>query len=787
MRYLGKALPRKEDLRLITGNGRYLADIESKNALHMAVLRSPHAHARIVKIDLTKAKQFPEVIAAVSFEQLGAMGKKLPMLVPHPALRSETPYPLAKDKVNYVGEPVAVVVATSRYIAEDALELIDIEYDALPVVGNPEDALKADAPLLHMEVGSNTAAMIIEKTGDAQSAFANADVVIRSKFRIGRCSVQPMESRGVLAIPDTLGNLTIWDSTQSVHTIRRLIVGFLGLEEQQVRLIAPDVGGGFGAKNRLYPEEILVPWLALQLGRPVKWVGDRMEDLMASYQERDQWHEAEMALTKDGKILAVRDHFLADNGAYTPFGIVVPYTTAITIPGPYKVPNFYAQMTCVYTNKTPVAPYRGAGRPQGVFVIERLLDLAAEQLGLDKAEIRLRNLIHTKEMPYDTGLFSRDGRKMIYHSGDYPQAFQQALDMIDYNEFQKLKEDYRKEGRYLGIGLANYIEMAGLGPFEGAKVKVDPVTGKVTVSTGAGSQGQGHETTLAQVCAERLGVSFDDVKVVGGDTGAIEYGVGTWASRVAVAGGNAVSGAALKVRDKALKLGGLVLQADPMDLDIVEGMIQVKNDPDRNVSLQKIAMISVDPSRSTQRHLPEGSHLPDDFQPGLEESFYYYPSALTFANGTHAAIVEVDPSTAAIKVHRYIVVDDCGKVLNPMIVKGQVIGGVAQGLGNAIYEEMIHDNNGQVLTATYMDYMIPTSMEVPDIQLGHMESPDPNNPEGVKGCGEGGVVPVPAVINSAIDDALSSFGIYTTETPVSPFKLWKLLKKTKGEEKTDGN
>lgn len=778
MRYLGKAIPRKEDLRLITGNGRYLADIEPENTLHMAVLRSSHAHARIVNIDLSKVKQFPGVIVAVSFEQLGSMGKKLPMIVPHPALRSETPYPLAKNKVRYVGEPLVIVVATSRYVAEDALELIDVEYEALPAVVDPEEALKDDAPLVHKEVGSNSAATIIEKTGDAQAAFANADVVIRSKFRVGRCSVQPMESRGVLAVPDQLGNLTIWDSTQSVHTIRRLIVEFLGLEEQQVRLVAPDVGGGFGAKNRLYPEEILVPWMALKLGQPVKWIGDRMEDLMATYQERDQWHDAEMALTKDGKILAVRDRFLADNGAYTPFGIVVPYTTAITIPGPYKVPNYYAEMTCVYTNKTPVAPYRGAGRPQGVFVMERLLDLAAEQLGLDKAEIRLRNLITPQEMPYDIGLCSRDGRKMIYHTGDYPQAFQKALEKIDYKEFKKIQEDSRRKGRYLGIGLANYIEMSGLGPFEGARVKVDPVTGKVIVATGAGSQGQGHETTLAQLCAERLGVSFENVQVVGGDTDAIPYGVGTWASRVAVAGGNAVSGAALKVRDKALKLGGLYLQADPMDLEIVEGIIREKNNPNRNVSLQKIAMISVDPSKSTRRHLPEGALLPDDFQPGLEETFYYYPSALTYANGAHAAIVEVDPSTASIKVVRYVVVDDCGKVLNPMIVRGQVLGGVAQGLGNALYEEVMHDKSGQLLTATYMDYMIPTSAEIPDIDIGHMESPDPNNPEGVKGCGEGGTIPVPAVINSAIDDALSSFGIYTTETPISPFKLWKLIKKT---------
>lgn len=778
MRYLGKALPRKEDLRLTTGKGRYLADIEPENTLHMAVLRSPHAHARIVNIELSKVQQFPGVIAAVSFEQLGSMGKKLPMLVPHPALRSETPYPLAKNKVRYVGEPLVVVVATSRYVAEDALELIDVEYEALPAIEDPEEALKDDAPLVHTEVGSNSAATIIEQTGDTEAAFANADLVIHSKFRIGRCSVQSMESRGVVAVPDQLGNLTIWDSTQSVHTIRRLIAEFLELEEQQVRLIAPDVGGGFGAKNRLYPEEILVPWLALQLGQPVKWVGDRMEDLMATYQERDQWHDAEMALTKDGKILAVRDRFIADNGAYTPFGIVVPYTTAITIPGPYKVPNYYAQMTCVYTNKTPVAPYRGAGRPQGVFVMERLLDLAAERLGHTKAEIRLRNLITPQEMPYDVGLCSRDGRKMIYHSGDYPKAFQKALEMIDYKEFKKIQEDSRRNGRYLGIGFANYIEMAGLGPFEGARVKVDPITGKVIVGTGAGSQGQGHETTLAQICAERLGVSFENVQVVGGDTDAIPYGVGTWASRVAVAGGNAVSGAALKVRDKALKLGALYLQSDPIDLEIVEGIIREKNNPNRNVTLQKIAMMSVDPSKSTRRHLPEGALLPDDFQPGLEETYYYYPSALTYANGAHAAIVEVDPSTALIKVVRYVVVDDCGKVLNPMIVKGQVIGGVAQGLGNALYEEVKHDKNGQLLTATYMDYIIPTSAEIPDIDLGHMESPDPNNPEGVKGCGEGGTVPVPAVINSAIDDALSSFGIYTTETPVSPFKLWKLIKKT---------
>ncbi len=798
-RYIGQALRRKEDIRFITGTGHYVADIKLEGTLHMAVLRSSHAHARIENIDVSEVGSIPGVARVVSFKDLGAVGKPLPplpMIVPHPALTPAMPYPLAKEKVHYVGEPVAAVVASDRYAAEDALEAIIVEYAPLPAVVDARgDALRENAPLIHEHIGSNCAAQVEEAVGDADQAFSEADVVVRSTFRIGRCSSQSMETRGILAVPDPLGNLTVWYSTQSPHTARRFIAEYLGMSEDQVRVIAPDIGGGFGAKNRIYPEEILVPWLATQLNQPVEWIGDRMEDFMSTYQEREQWHAAEMALRSDGTILGVRDRYVADNGAFSPAGIIAPLTTALTIPGPYKVPNYSAHMTCVYTNKVPVAPYRGTGRPQGMFVMERLLDLAAEKLGIDKVDLRLRNLIPPEEMPYDVGLHSRDGRRMIYESGDYPRAARMALDMIGYEAFRKEQEAQRKRGRYLGIGVANMVEMAGLGAFEGARVKVDPVSGKVTVSTGASSQGQSHETTLAQVCAERLGVSFDDVTVVGGDTSAIPYGIGTYASRVALAGGNAVSGAALKVREKALQLAAIYLEAAPGDLEITDGLVHVKGSLQANVSLQELAMIAAGPNSKNvtiaggaspaNALVSDKRKLPEDFQAGLEEVFYYSPSALSYANGTHAAIVEVDPETGLVDVLRYVIVHDCGTVLNPMVVEGQIRGGVAQGLGNALYEEVIYDQDGQPLTSSYMDYLLPTSTEVPDIELGHMESPNPNNPEGIKGIGEGGTVPGPAVINSAIDDALSPFGVYTTETPLSPSKVHSLLKEAKLTEVSD--
>ncbi len=772
-RYIGAPLRRKEDPRLLRGEGVYIADVVVPGSLHAAFVRSPHAHARVVRVHLDAARRRPGVVAAFAYPDIADLAKPLPMLVPHRALHPRMPYPLAKDKVRFVGEAVAMIVAEDPYLAEDALDAVEVEYEVLPPLASGAQALAPDAVRLHDDLEHNAAVDHRHGVGDVARAFAEADLVIEERFSVGRISGQPLEPRGCLARweDSKLGpTLTLWDSTQSPHTARRVLADIFGRPQQAVRVIAPDVGGGFGIKNRFYQEEAAVAIAAWKLQRPVKWIEDRREDLITTYQARDQVHESAIALRKDGTILGLRDAFIADQGAYTPFGLVVPYNTTTTLPGPYHLPNYDAHMRVAYTSKPPIAPYRAAGRPQGVLVMERLLDLAARALGIDRAEIRFRNMVQPDEFPYDLGIKDRDGTPMVYDSGDPPATLRQALDLIDYAAFPAEQAAAREQGRYLGLGLASYVESTGRGPFEGATVRVEP-DGRVLVLTSAAPQGQSHETTLAQICAERLGVAPEAVTVVTGDTSAIPLGLGTYASRTAVVAGNATSQAAAAVREKALRVAGQLLEAAPSDLTIDEGMISVRGAPDRRLPLADVARTLCAP--------PPAFLFPPDLEPGLEATTYFHPEGNAYAGGTHAAVVEVDVETGAVRILRYVVAHDCGVVINPLVADGQTQGGVAQGIGTALYEEMVYDANGQPLTASYMDYLVPTAMEVPPMAMGHLVTPSPLNAEGFKGLGEGGAMPVPAVLANAVEDALLPLGVRVRDLPLTPARVLGLIEEAR--------
>ena len=771
--YIGQSVRRREDPRLVRGSGLFVADVRLPGLTHAAFLRSPYAHARIVRVDVRGALAQSGVLAAISFADLGPDPAKLPMLVPHRALRPQMPYPLAADRVRYVGEPVAAVVAEDPYLAEDALEAIVVEYEELSAVVDAEAALAPGAPLLHEGAEDNLAAAVTHTVGDPDRAFAEADVVIDFTFRFGRLSGQPLETRGIVASYERsrLGeSLTVWSSTQAPHTARRVLADMLGIPQHAIRVIAPDVGGGFGVKNRFYPEEFVVPFLALRLGRPVRWVEDRREDFLTTYQAREQVHYLQVAARRDGTILAIRDRYVVDNGAYSPFGLVVPFNAATTLPGPYRLRNYRAEMQAAYTNKAPMAPYRAAGRPPAVFAMERALDLVARRLDMDPAQVRFRNFVQPDEFPYRLGLLDRDGTEICYDSGDYPTCLRNALDLVDVAAFRDEQTAARGNDRYLGLGIGCYVESTGRGPFEGATVRVEP-SGQVLVLTGAAPQGQSHETTLAQVCADRLGVDLDDVVVITGDTDGIALGVGTYASRTAVVAGNAVSGAARAVRQKAMEVASQLLEVSADDLELDRGAIRVRGVPDRQVTLAQVAQTVCSP--------PPAFTFPEGLEPGLEATHYFHPVANTYANGVHVAIVEVDAETGIVLVLRYAVVHDCGTVINPTVVDGQVHGGVAQGIGNALYEQMVYDDAGQPITTNYMNYLTPTAMEVPSIQVGHVQTPSPLNPEGIKGAGEGGTMPVPAAIANAIDDALASLGIVVDRAMISPPYLLDLIRRAR--------
>jgi len=765
----GVRVERREDLPLLTGQGSYTDDLKRPGMLHAAVLRSPHAHAKIRSIDVSAARALAGIAAVFTHADLGAAGKEIPLLQPNPLLVARTQLLLAYDEVRYVGEPVAFVVGDDRYVTEDALELIEVAYEPLAVAADAEGALEDGAPLVYPEIANNLASRFTLGFGDVTELFARADLVLRQRFKTHRGAGQAMECRVVLAEYDRRANrITMWSATQAPHLIGRLASQMLGMEEWQVRVIAPhDVGGGFGPKAIFYPEEGLVPFAARALGRPVKWTEDRHEHFLSTNQERDQYHDAEMALTREGKVLGFRDTVVFDTGAYVPWGIVEPWITATTIPGPYKLSAFQVNMQVVYTHKVPVTPVRGAGRPQAVFVMERMMDLAARELQLDPAEIRQRNFIQPEEMPYPMGLVYRDGAQVTYDSGDYPACLRKAQDLIGYDQFRREQSRARFEGRYIGVGIGAYVEGTGLGPYEGAIVQIES-SGKVLVTTGATPQGQGHVTTMAQIAAHELGINVDDVTVITGDTGAIPFGIGTFASRIAVNAGNSIALAAREVREKALTIAANLLEANKDDLELAQGSVFVRGAPARSISLGALAL--------TAAGARPGYTLPPGVQPGLQATHYFSPSQAAYASGAHVITVEVDVRTGDVKILDYAVAHDCGRMINPMIVEGQVQGGVAHGIGNSFYEELIYDNNGQLLTASFMDYLLPTAKEVPTAKIAHMEVVCPLNPLGVKGVGEGGTIPSAAAFAGAVEDALAPFNVTVKEVPLSPEKVRKLLR-----------
>jgi CO/xanthine dehydrogenase Mo-binding subunit len=667
-----------------------------------------------------------------------------------------------------------MVIAESRYVAEDAVEDIFVDFEPLPAAVDLEQALAADAPLIHEELGSNVSAHVVQSKGNYEVIRDEAAVVIRRRFRYEHGTAAAMENRGVVAEWDRRAQrLTVWDTTQAPVVIRNGLAGMLGLSENQVRVVAPFIGGGFGPKIMMfYPEEVLVPWAAIQLGRPVKWIEDRAENFVATTQERGQVHDAEIALTTEGRILGVQDVFLHDAGAYAPYGLTVPINSQCTLLGPYHIPNYSSEFTSVFTNKTIVTPYRGAGRQHGVFVIERLLDIAARELGIDRTEIRRRNFIPPDAFPYNNEIIFQDFAPLVYDSGNYEAVLDKAMAMIGYEEFvNEIQPKARAEGRHLGLGIVAYVEGTGIGPYEGARVQVQP-GGKVSVVTGVGTQGQGHLTVFAQIVADQVGVDVRDVDVVTGDTDQFHWGAGTFASRGAVVAGNAINEAARDVRHKILRLASELLEAAEEDLEIINGEVRVKGVPDRTFPLGELAR-QANPTRGAVKPGTE---------PGLEATNYFGPEYGATASGAHAMIVEVDPETMQLEIQKYVVVHDCGRVINPLILDGQVHGGVAQGIGNAFYEQLVYDDQGQLLSGSFMDYLLPTSLDVPRIEVGHEVTESPLNPMGVKGAGEAGAIPTGALFAQAIEDALGNSGLEILEIPLSPGRVWELVSAAKEVE-----
>jgi carbon-monoxide dehydrogenase large subunit len=763
VKFVGDRHLRKEDPRLLTGHGRYVGDIVLPGLLHVAIVRSPHAHARIVRVDTSRAREHPGVVDVVTFADLGAAGRPLPIVPPHPELQGHNFSMLADGRARFVGEPIAAVVADTRYAAEDARELVEIEYEPLPSA----QTLAPGAPSVHDDVADNVAGRVTLVRGDVEAALGVAPRVARVTLRIGRGGGQPMETRGLVAdCNQELRQLTIWASSQVPHQIRQFVCELLDLSPHEVRVIAPDVGGGFGAKLIVYPEDVLVPFLAWRLGKPVRWLEDRLEHMLAATQEREQEHEVTVGFDDHGRILALRDRFLHDTGAYTPRGLVVPLLTASMVTGPYRIPAVVSSFESRYTHRVPVTPYRGAGQPQAVFVIERVLDLIARETGRDPADVRAANLVRPEDMPWDVGLPNyRASGNVVLDSGDFPSVLRRVLETARYHARRAEAADARSEGRLVGVGVACYVELTGVGPFEGARVHVD-VAGRIVAFTGVTTQGQGLETTLAQVAADEIGVTPEDVTVIAGDTGGIGDGIGSFASRAAVVGGTAVALAARDVRDKALVLASRALGIAGADIQ-QEGLAFFdRRRPERRVTFAELARAAA------------GATAAMGVEPGLESTRFFQPADMTYSAGAHVALVEVDPLSGRVTIAGYWTSHDSGRLINPMVVEGQIHGGVALGIGSALLEEIVHDEDGQPLAGSYMDYLLPTATDVPAIATDHLETLSPLNPLGIKGVGESGALPVPAVIAAAVDDALGGRHAAVDRMPLTPRRLVELMERT---------
>ena len=766
-RLIGARIKRREDPRLIQGLSHYVDDIKLVNTLHCTFLRSDYAHADIKSINTEAAENLSGVVKVITGADIQGKVGSIPCAAEIEGLKVPDHPALAVDRVRFVGEPIAAVVATDPYIARDALDLIEVEYDELPVVVDLDKAIESDSTVIYDEFDDNIAFTMPLDAGDVDAAFAEADHVVSQRFVNQRLIPNSIEPRGVLAeyLPGE-GTLTVWSSTQVPHHLKTILSLLLDFPEQLVRVIAPEVGGGFGSKLNVYPEEAVVAYLATQLRKPVKWIEKRSEGFTTTIHGRDQVDYVDMAVKNDGTITAIRAKLLANMGAYhqllTP---IIPVLTYLMMSGAYKIPNIKLELIGVFTNKMATDAYRGAGRPEATHIIERMVDLAAQKLGMDPKEIRFKNFPQPDEFPLEmaTGV--------AYDSGNYQMSFNKALDAVDYASLRTRQAELRGQGRYMGIGIATYAEICGMGPsvgvagggWESGTVRIER-TGKVTVLTGVSPHGQGQETSFAQIVADEYGISIDDIVVIHGDTGRQPQGIGTFGSRATAVGGAALIIATKQVKEKMAQIAAHMLEANVDDLVFEDGNIFVQGSPGSAVTFADVASTA---------HV--AVNLPPDVEPGLEATHFFEPSNFTYPFGAHISIVEVDPETGEIDLQRYVAIDDCGNIINPMLVDGQVHGGIAQGLGQAMYEGAVYDENGQLLTGSFMDYAIPKATQVPRFETEHTTTPSPVNPLGVKGVGEAGTIASSPCLVNAVVDALSPFGITDIDMPMTPNRVWQAI------------
>jgi carbon-monoxide dehydrogenase large subunit len=757
---------RVEDPVLITGKGCYVDDMQLPDMLHLAFLRSPYPHANILSVHTSPAQTMPGVVAVVTGDDLSehlhvpvmplVSGMKIP---PHPLL--------ARGAVHAAGVPVAAVVAESRALAQDAVNAIAVEYAALPAVVNAETALEPNAPLAWEELDTNICYMTTKTGGDVHRAFAEAEHIVRLRIASPRLVALALEPRGVLAKPEPTGDLTVWLSTQSPHLVRADLATAIGFPEHRIRVIAPDVGGGFGSKGTLYQDEALACHLALQLGRPIKWIATRSEDFLTTNQGRDQVMLSELALKRDGTMLGLKVRVIANLGAYLQsISAIPPLRMMAMAPGCYQIRNCHVEVIAVLTNTVSTGPYRGAGRPEAVLNIERLIDKAARDLGLDRLDIRRKNFIRPDQFPYRTGV------NVEYDSGDYEKSLAEALRLSDYDQMIRDRDVARARGELVGVGISTFVEPSGGVGFESATVRVER-TGEMTVLTGASPHGQGHETVFAQVVADKLGVSMEHVAIRHSDTLAIQQGVGTFASRSAVMAGGALALATQRVIDKARQFAAHLLEAAAADIVLAEGGFAVAGVPDRKITWRQIAATAY------------GRLAVPGLEPGLQETVFFDPGREAWGFGAHVALVRIDRDTGQPTLEKLVLVDDCGVVLNPIIVAGQVHGGVAQGLGEAFYEHMRYGDDGQPLTASLLDYAVPRASDMPPLLLGETVTPNPFHPLGVKGVGEAGCNGAPPAVANAVMDALAPLGIDHIDMPYTAPKLWEAIQAAPGSRSTE--
>jgi aerobic carbon-monoxide dehydrogenase large subunit len=766
-RFFGQPHKRLEDQRLLRGEASFVDDLRLVGMLHVAFVRSIHAHARV---RVTSPPAIPGVIGIFSAADLlpGRRTPDIPAVVGHAALRSCRQPALARDKVRFVGEPIAAVVAVDRYVAEDGAASVKVEYEPLVAVPDAPAAVADGAALLHESLGDNVAADFTVGVGDADAAFRSAEIVTRGRYYVHRHTGMPLETRGVVAQYDAgAAHLTVWTTTQWPHTVRDALREVLGLTEHKVRVVAPDMGGAFGVKQEIYPEELVLAMLAMRFRRPVKWIETRREHLLGTAHAREQWHEVELAARRDGTILAMRAELLADMGAYTrSLGVLCPSISAAILPGPYRVKHYTCRVRAAITSKAPAGAYRGAGQPEAVFALERAVDQLARELRLDPAELRRRNFIRADEFPWEVGTQSAQV-PLVYDSGDYAAALDRVLELARYDERRSEQAAERAKGangRLLGIGIAAYVALTGLGPYESASLHVD-ASGQVQLVIGASPHGQGTATALAQIVADELGLETRVVSVQHGDTALIPFGVGTYASRNAVTAGSAAFHAARAVATKARRLAAHLLEVGAADLELVDGSVRVAGAADRGLTLGQLASACA-----------PGQPLPAGMEPGLEATHYFQAPRPTFANGVHVAVVSVERETGCVEVVDYVIASDAGRLINPLIVEGQVHGGVAQGISGALYEQLAYDDLGQPVVQSLLEYVMPTARQVPSMRIVHLTTPSTLNPLGVKGVGESGALPASAALAAAVEDALAPFGARVDSTPLRSETLLGLMR-----------